>query len=242
MARNYAALPHEYLEELAILSDEEFGRLCRALLLYSMAGEESTLPGAERVAAKRVYMQEKRFQDSYDSILEARREGGRKRAQQRKEQKAAELTQAEESLQEAAAEDSKPSYTETNTDTEIKTNTNTEPNTEINTETSSPLISPLGDRGFGPELTMAIEDWLRYKQERHQGYKPRGKQALLTQIDHYAHTYGEGAVARLIRQCMASNWQGLIFDKLAAQPDTGQAVGTGMTLLQRIQEGAFANA
>ena len=32
MPRNYAALPYDYLEEMALLSDEEFGRVCRALL------------------------------------------------------------------------------------------------------------------------------------------------------------------------------------------------------------------
>ena len=51
-ARNYAALPHEYLEEMDILSDAEFGRLCRALLKYSMTGEEVQLEGAEKVLLK----------------------------------------------------------------------------------------------------------------------------------------------------------------------------------------------
>lgn len=39
MARNYAALPYDYLEEMEALNDAEFGRLTRALLAYSMTGE-----------------------------------------------------------------------------------------------------------------------------------------------------------------------------------------------------------
>lgn len=78
MARNYAALPHEYLEEMDVLSDAEFGRLCRALLRYSMTGEAGRLTGSERFHLKRVYAQERRFQESYRETLEARREAGRK--------------------------------------------------------------------------------------------------------------------------------------------------------------------
>jgi len=39
MARDYAAMPHEYLEEMAELDDAEFGRLTRALLLCAYARE-----------------------------------------------------------------------------------------------------------------------------------------------------------------------------------------------------------
>lgn len=68
MARNYAALPHEYLEEMDILSDAEFGRLCRALLQYSMDGKEGQLEGAEKVLWKRVKRQEDLFQKTSDGI------------------------------------------------------------------------------------------------------------------------------------------------------------------------------
>ncbi len=62
--RNYAALPHEYLEEMAELSDAEFGRLCRALIQYSVSGIKPELAGPERYCANRAYMQEDRFQAS----------------------------------------------------------------------------------------------------------------------------------------------------------------------------------
>lgn len=66
MARSYAALPHEYLEEMELLSDEEFGRLCRALLRYSSTGQDSDLTGAERYYWKRVQTLEDRFRKSYE--------------------------------------------------------------------------------------------------------------------------------------------------------------------------------
>lgn len=111
MARNYAALPHEYLEEMDILSDAEFGRLCRALLKYSMTGEEVQLEGAEKVLLKRVYMQERRFQESYSDLTESRREAGKKGAAKRWHKMAIDSK--------AMASDSKNAYTETETKTNI---------------------------------------------------------------------------------------------------------------------------
>lgn len=83
VARNYAALLHEYLEEMDILSDAEFGRLCRALLQYSVDGKEGQLEGAEKVLWKRVKKQEDRFQESYEEKSESRRNAGKKGAAKR---------------------------------------------------------------------------------------------------------------------------------------------------------------
>lgn len=77
MARNYAALPYDYLEEMEALNDAEFGRLTRALLVYSMTGEQLALCGNERFYAKRVLAQEDRFKASYDDISTTRREAGK---------------------------------------------------------------------------------------------------------------------------------------------------------------------
>jgi hypothetical protein len=63
--RNYAALPHEYLEEMQPLSDAEFGRLVRSLLAYSKDGTQIALSGNERFYAARVMNCEDRFQQSF---------------------------------------------------------------------------------------------------------------------------------------------------------------------------------
>lgn len=77
MARNYAALPYDYLEEMEALNDAEFGRLTRALLAYSMTGEKIALCGNERFYAKRVMSQEDRFKASYDYVSAVRSEAGK---------------------------------------------------------------------------------------------------------------------------------------------------------------------
>lgn len=113
MARNYAALPHDYIEEMADLSDAEFGRLIRTLLIYSKTGREETLSGGERYLWRRVRNQEDRFQESYDSASNAKSEAGKKGAAKRW-QRVADNGNAWQGM----AEDSKNSYTETETNTE----------------------------------------------------------------------------------------------------------------------------
>lgn len=81
--RNYAALPHEYMDEMADLTDEEWGRLTRALLRYSITGEETDLPGNERFFWRRVVNREQRYQKSFQEQDERRSEAARKAAQAR---------------------------------------------------------------------------------------------------------------------------------------------------------------
>lgn len=117
MARNYAALPHDYLEEMQELNDAEFGRLTRSLLRYSMTGEPIALSGNERFYAKRVMSQEDRFQESYIETSDKRREAGKKGAAKRWDSKNSNAILP-------LANDSKNSKTETNTKTKTKTETN----------------------------------------------------------------------------------------------------------------------
>lgn len=77
MARNYAALFHAYLEEFADLTDAEFGRLVRALLVYSSTGEFPALSGNERFFKRRVMMQEDQVRGSYESAAEKSRTNGK---------------------------------------------------------------------------------------------------------------------------------------------------------------------
>lgn len=123
MARNYAALPYEYLEEMEALNDAEFGRLTRALLVYSMTGEPIALCGNERFYANRVMYQEDRFKASYSSISSKNRENGSKGGRPKKTEK-----------NPKKAKETQKTETETKTDT-----------ISPNGESISPLLSPQGE-------------------------------------------------------------------------------------------------
>lgn len=122
MARNYAALPYDYLEEMEALNDAEFGRLTRALMVYSMTGEQLALCGNERFYAKRVMAQEDRFKASYDDISTTRREAGKAGAAARWQNGKRIFANGKNGKTIVA--NGKNGNTETNTET--KTNTNTQ--------------------------------------------------------------------------------------------------------------------
>ena len=88
MARNYAALKHDYLLEMEELTDAEFGRLCRELLRYSIDGTESQMKGNERFFWNRVKMQEKRAKESSLGIREKGWPSQKAEGSKRKQRKA----------------------------------------------------------------------------------------------------------------------------------------------------------
>lgn len=120
MARNYAALPFDYLEEMEALNDAEFGRLTRALLVYSMTGEKIALCGNERFYANRVMAQEDRFKASYAEISDARSEAGKAGAAVRWQNGKGSFANGKNSK--AIPANGKNGNTETNTDTKTDTN------------------------------------------------------------------------------------------------------------------------
>ena len=75
-----------------------------------------------------------------------------------------------------------------------------------------PPVSPPDD--FPPVLAEAFSDWLAYKKERRETYKETGLKNLSSQIRSAAGEYGAEAVAKVIRTSIASNYQGIVFDRL----------------------------
>ena len=69
-------------------------------------------------------------------------------------------------------------------------------------------------KNFSEELSRAVQDWLAYKEEKRQPYKPTGRKALLAEIQNNATQYGESAVITVIRESMSANYQGIVWDKL----------------------------
>ena len=61
MGRDYAPLPLEYLAEMAPLTDEDFGKLVRALLLYGRDGTPVDLDGDCRFYCTRVMNKDRHY-------------------------------------------------------------------------------------------------------------------------------------------------------------------------------------
>lgn len=67
------------------------------------------------------------------------------------------------------------------------------------------------------DLQSKIGEWITYKTERKEPYKEQGMKTLLRKIENSAKEYGDQAVCNLIDESMASNWAGIIFDRLKNQ-------------------------
>lgn len=157
MARNYAALPYDYLEEMEALNDAEFGRLTRALLSYSMTGEQIALCGNERFYAKRVMSQEDRFKASYEEVSIVRSEAGKAGAAARWQNGKRIFANGKNSK--AISANGKNGYTETNTET----NTDTLP--------SNDGKSDIRGACFTPPTLAEVQS---YVAERHSAVDPQG--------------------------------------------------------------------
>ena len=68
--------------------------------------------------------------------------------------------------------------------------------------------------GFEGELRQKLEEWLRYKRERRESYKPTGLHSFLVQVQKQRQRYGEQQICALIDECMANGWKGIIWDRL----------------------------
>lgn len=70
------------------------------------------------------------------------------------------------------------------------------------------------DDRFSDDMKVVINDWLTYKRERREGYKPKGLQMFLSQVENSVKAFGEQAVTEVIHNSMASGYQGITFNAL----------------------------
>lgn len=150
MARNYAALPYDYLEEMDALNDAEFGRLTRALLVYSMTGEQMALCGNERFFVKRMMAQEDRFKASYDDIATTRSEAGKAGA-------AARWQNGKRIFANGKNSKAMPANGK-NGNTETKTDTNTETNIQLSNDSKGDYCAEPQAADAPPVISLPLND------------------------------------------------------------------------------------
>ena len=92
--------------------------------------------------------------------------------------------------------------------------------------------------GYNQYLLEAVKDWLAYKKEKRQQYKPVGLKTLLTTIQNNVNQYGEDAVIKLIHDSMSANYQGITWDRLNQNTSAqGRKTGKQKTFYEIFQEG-----
>lgn len=89
---------------------------------------------------------------------------------------------------------------------------------------------------FDGELGTSVSEWLRYKTERGQAYKPTGLNALYKKIQDAVDKNGEAAVIAAITTSISNNWNGLFFENKKSKTndvDYGDYNYSALEALQR---------
>lgn len=73
------------------------------------------------------------------------------------------------------------------------------------------------EKTFTVDMQNKILEWLTYKQERKETYKPTGFKNFLSEVENKLKIYNESDVIKLFSECMANGWKGIIWDKLKNQ-------------------------
>lgn len=208
--QTYFMLYFDYREHLDLLTDEERGRLLTALFEYAEHGTVPELSGASKMAFSFIRSQIDRDFARYQERCERNRENGKRGGKPK---------QTERLESEPVGSDGNP--TEAN---QAKTKKKTKK--KENTNTSNIPLTPLD--GCSQSLRDAVRDWLTYKHERSEDYKPTGLQSLLTQIQNKAAAFGDAAVCGAIRLSMSNNWRGIVWDRLEKQARPKQGAPPNM--------------
>lgn len=103
--------------------------------------------------------------------------------------------------------------------------------------------TPLPPLDVPAELQDVCQDWLTYKRERREAYKPRGEASFAAQVRDLSSAEGVEEVKRRLQHAMASNYQGWNFEpkggngKPTAKPVTfgQQRQQNTAELLQRLK-------
>lgn len=102
---------------------------------------------------------------------------------------------------------------------------------EKENDSSPPIVPPDGLAALSPALRGAVEDWMRYKTEKREPYKPQGLKSLVTEVKNNADRYGDTAVIKVITQSMSNNYRGIVFDWLKKEPDGGKSGNVFLDML-----------
>lgn len=70
--------------------------------------------------------------------------------------------------------------------------------------------------GFDGALRQKLEEWITYKHERREDYKPTGLRNFVSEVQNKRKLHSDRQICELMAECMANGWKGIIWDKLKA--------------------------
>lgn len=221
----------EYQDVIEALSNEDAGLLIKAIYKYEATGEVIELPPVVKIAFIPIKNKLDENRDKYEAKCELNRANGNKGGRPKNE--------TEENPK-------KPNGFSENQTVNLETEENPKkPDNEYDNDLNDlndfdndsdndlkPPISPFED--FSPKIQNKLNEWMQYKKERKEVYKPTGLKSFISQFKNKLAIYAEEDVIELIDECMANNWRGIIWDKLA---DGKKRVNSGNPFMDMLRGG-----
>lgn len=205
----------DMVDALSTMEDAQAGALFKALMAYARYGEVQPLSG---LAAFAFHVVRPRIDQDAETYAEKCRRNGYavylREAQRRQEQPLEYEVWCRQT-----SDDIERYPTQRNSKNNSKNNSNNNHSAaEVQSSTGRAAAdSPTEDDkefSFSPYVKSRIEEWLRYKTERQEPYTATGWKNLLARLHSSIERYGETAVAELMRECMASGYRSIVFDRL----------------------------
>lgn len=218
----YIKIYPDFINVVQELDNGARGRLLLAIMQYANGEEPDELTGAERIAYIVLKGQIDRDADAYEANAKKQSENGKKGGRPKKDEKIekpkkptafSENPKKPPLFSETQRKPKKPEE-EKEEEKEEDKNKKEKENKSVRETTHALFMRLLPDYTFSGLLAEKMAEWITYKTERKEQYKEQGMKSLLRQVENNAAKYGEQAVYDLIDECMASNWKGIIFDRL----------------------------
>lgn len=132
------------------------------------------------------------------------------------------------------------SDTDTVTDTVTDSDLETKKSKEKPSKEGKKKADPIKDSDMSEPMKDKVREWMKYKAERGETYKPTGLQTLINRISREEKVHGAIAVMRLIDDSMSNGWRGIIWDRLGkpAYGDIPTRPLTGFDALIAMEEAA----
>lgn len=191
-----------------IRKDADRAKAYDAICDYALDGKEPDLSGLPDAAAIAFDLIRPVLDTSKRKSENGKRGANAKREKEDSKPKAKQKQASSKSKQ----NDSKPEANAKRGETSSEKEKEKEKEKELENECYLPLT---------PSLREIVKQWVTYKAERKEAYKPTGLQKLVSQIANATEKYGEKAMADIIERSMAANYQGIVFDWLERRNSRG---------------------
>lgn len=208
---------YDILEQLEDFSDEQFGKITRAIIKYDMTGEIPKFNDtAIKIAFKCVKPTLDRNKKEYEDMCEKNRQNVQKR-----------WANKSEIPNDTTEYDGIRSYNSYTVDTDIDNDIDKDNDKEIDKDNNSKkkikkksvesndlkIDTIISEFNFTKQVSDAIFEWLQYKKEKKQTYKDTGLRRLLKTIKEWCLDNGDEYVLKAISYSMSNNYSGIFYNE-----------------------------